>query len=349
MRERSMSRLVANQKYILTLCNYRRVQIRAIIPSWLTRLLSICTSMISMMNSAFTLLHKSTANTLYRCIDFLEARGRPGNHSNNYWLLKARDRFPDESEWWLFYREPTTCRVLLSSSLHASPLVFPVELATESVNLESSCGLEILIIRALLQVVSQLPEQLIRYLYNLSGNRVQLRWWRVHKRIWSAIEKYRSKSLILHTRLEANIVQHDWASLLLFLCYVYLLCQTRQCISSIFGRERYFGTCSSPSQWKLRYYSRFRKSVSKSIHLVISIIVIARANSRNLIATRWPLSYMEPRHGGVLEPDGDVPGLPKRSKRLDSGARITWPFVKLQKPCLELMAKPISKIPRIRG
>lgn len=111
-----------------------------------------------MMNSAFTLLHKSTANTLYRCIDFLEARGRPGNHSNNYWLLKTRDRFPDESEWLLFYREPTTCRVILSSSLHASPLVFPVELATESVNLESSCGLEILIIRALLQVVSQLPE-----------------------------------------------------------------------------------------------------------------------------------------------------------------------------------------------
>lgn len=63
-----------------------------------------------------------------------------------------------------------------------SPLVCRVELATtESVYLESSCGLEILIIRGL----SARPtagrwclnylKQLIRYLYNLSGNRVQLR------------------------------------------------------------------------------------------------------------------------------------------------------------------------------
>ena len=83
--------------------------------------------------------------------------------------------------------------------------------------------------------------------------------------------------------------------------------------------------------------------------LVIPTVVIARSNSGNLIAIRLPLSYMEPRYSGVLEPDRDAPGLPKHSKRFDSGARITWPFVKLQKPCLELMAKPISKIPRSRG
>lgn len=41
-----------------------------------------------------------------------------------------------------------TCRVL-SSFLHSSPLVCRVELATESVYLESSCNLEIFIVRGL--------------------------------------------------------------------------------------------------------------------------------------------------------------------------------------------------------
>lgn len=63
---------------------------------------------------------------------------------------------------------------------------------------------------------------------------------------------------------------------------------------------------------------------------VIPIVVIARSNWGNLIATRLLLSHMESRHSGVLEPDRDAPGLPKHSKRFNSGGRTTWPFIKLQ-------------------
>lgn len=90
-------------------------------------------------------------------------------------------------------------------------------------------------------------------------------------KIMDSIEMYGSKIShysSFHTRFKARIsFQHDWASLLLFICYVYSLCHTEQFISStIFRQERYLGTPSSTSQWKLRYYSRFRKSGYKSTY-----------------------------------------------------------------------------------
>lgn len=108
-------------------------------------------------------------------------------------------------------------------------------------------------------------KQLIRNVYKISPeNRCSIK-------IMDSIEMYGSKIShysSFHTRFKARIsLQNDWASLLLFLCYVYSLCQTKQCISStIFRQERYLGTRSSTSQWKLRYYSRFKESGSKSTY-----------------------------------------------------------------------------------
>lgn len=166
-----------------------------------------------------------------------------------------------------------TCRVLLPSFLHGSHLVCRVKLATLPAYRISGKLLRFWIFITIRLTFGlfcppycrwchNYVKQLIRFLCNLSGNSVQLRWWVVHKRIWSVIENYGSNFLILRIRFEAKIFQNDRSSLLLFHCYVYWLCETGQCIPTIFGQKRYFWTRSSPS----RYYSPSRKSVSKSIH-----------------------------------------------------------------------------------
>lgn len=96
------------------------------------------------------------------CIAFLEARGRPGNHSSYYRHL-ATDRFPDESERWLFYREPTLAEFF---SLHFYMVVLSSVELNSLLNLyiwKAPAILKIFIIRDLSAGptaggVSQLPE-----------------------------------------------------------------------------------------------------------------------------------------------------------------------------------------------
>lgn len=149
---------------------------------------------------------------------------------------------------------PYTWRVALSLIPHSRSLICPTRYNTH-------------LSRKLLRlwIFITYLKQPIHYFCNLSGNRDQLRWCVAHKHIWSGFEKC-GKFLILQTDFKVHIVQHDWCSLLLFLCHVYSLCQNRQCFFFILRQERCFRTRSSPLQWKFRCHRQFWRSISKGIH-----------------------------------------------------------------------------------